>query len=86
MVTGGQGGGGFSPTVTSTQDNLPTPASCLPPYDATPSCSRSLGGEKVCELGFSDCLRLFFSATSLSRDVNMNMPEGHPARPHPVRK
>ena len=44
---------------------LPTLASCLPPY-ATPSCSCSLAREEGCELGFSDCLQLLFSATSLS--------------------
>ena len=60
MVTGGQGGGGFSPTVTSTQDNLPTLASCLPPYDATPSCRRSLEEKKVVNWGSQIACVFFF--------------------------
>ena len=88
MVTGGQPGREEASAQQSLQHKttcLPTLASCLPPY-ATPSCSCSLEEKKVVNWGSQIACDFFFSATSLSRDVNMNMPEGHPARPHPVRK
>lgn len=60
MVTGGQGGGGFSPTVTSTQDNLPAHPCFLPPPYATPSCNCSLEEKKVVNWGSQIACDFFF--------------------------